>query len=176
MRAEALARKPASAGVRTTMGLIADQVIARATRPEHNRTRPATATARKLLEANSSRMVHHLSCAPLLRTERPSLCTVKAFSTPAGSFGAGWCFRATPIGASIGGTARLVRARRARHASMRTLIGRQIPTPGKRKINHVVKARNEPQPKVLNLYHRNFLVSIGDRECCMLPPLQEPRA
>jgi hypothetical protein len=125
MRAEGLARKPASAGVRTTMGLIADQVIARATRPEHNRTSPATATARKLLEANSSRMVHHLSCAPLLRTERPSLCTVKAFSTPADGFGAGWCFRATPIGASIGGTARLVRARRARHASMRTLIGRE---------------------------------------------------
>jgi hypothetical protein len=93
------------------MGLIADQVIARATRPEHNRTRPATATARKLLEANSSRMVHHLSCAPLSRTERPSLCTVKAFSTPADGFGAGWCFHATPTCAFIWrGTARLVSA------------------------------------------------------------------
>ena len=96
MRAEALARKPASAGVRTTMGLIADQVIARATRPEHNRTRPATATARKLLEANSSRMVHHLSCAPLLRTERPSLCTVKAFSTPRRQFWRGLVFSCNP--------------------------------------------------------------------------------
>ena len=47
--------------VRTMRGEVADQVIARATKPEQSRTRPAMATARKLLEANSSRMVHHLS-------------------------------------------------------------------------------------------------------------------
>jgi len=38
----------------------ADQENAKATRPEQSRTRPATVTARKLLEANSSRMAHHL--------------------------------------------------------------------------------------------------------------------
>ena len=38
-----------------------DQVNAIATKPEQSRTRPATVTARKLLEANSSRMAHHLS-------------------------------------------------------------------------------------------------------------------
>jgi len=35
-----------------------DQVNANATKPEQSNTRPATVTARKLLEANSSRMVH----------------------------------------------------------------------------------------------------------------------
>jgi hypothetical protein len=38
-----------------------DQVNAIATKPEQSRTRPAMVTARKLFEANSSRMVHHLS-------------------------------------------------------------------------------------------------------------------
>src|ERR1700738_2421531 len=42
-----------------------DQVKAKATKPEQSRKRPATVTARKLLEANSSRMLHHLSRAPL---------------------------------------------------------------------------------------------------------------
>jgi len=36
-----------------------DQLNAKATRPEQSRTTPATVTARKLLEANSSRMAHH---------------------------------------------------------------------------------------------------------------------
>jgi hypothetical protein len=42
-------------------GTSPDQVNAIATKPEQSRIRPATVTARKLLEANSSRMVHHLS-------------------------------------------------------------------------------------------------------------------
>jgi hypothetical protein len=40
-------------------------VKAKATKPEQSRKRPATVTARKLLEANSSPMVHHLSHALL---------------------------------------------------------------------------------------------------------------
>ena len=56
-----------------------DQVNAKATKPEQSNTRPATVTARKLLEANSSRMVHRLSCAPA-RTERPFPRTVKRIS------------------------------------------------------------------------------------------------
>jgi hypothetical protein len=39
-------------------------VNAKATKPEHRRVRPATVTARKHLEANSSRMVHHRSLCP----------------------------------------------------------------------------------------------------------------
>jgi hypothetical protein len=53
-----------------------DQANASESKPEQSRTRPATVTARKLLEANSSRMVHRLSCAPA-RTERLSPRTVK---------------------------------------------------------------------------------------------------
>jgi hypothetical protein len=56
-----------------------DQVNAKATKPEQSNTKPATVTARKLLEANSSRMVHRLSCAPA-RTELPSRRTVKRIS------------------------------------------------------------------------------------------------
>jgi len=41
-----------------------NQLNAKARTPEKSRTIPTTATARKLLEANSSRMVHHLSRAP----------------------------------------------------------------------------------------------------------------
>jgi hypothetical protein len=40
-------------------------MIVKATKPEQSRTRPATVTARKLLETNSSRMVHRLSRALL---------------------------------------------------------------------------------------------------------------
>jgi hypothetical protein len=54
----------------------ANQANVKATRPEQSRTRPATVTARKLFEANSSRMVHHLLCVPAPR-ERLPLCTVK---------------------------------------------------------------------------------------------------
>jgi hypothetical protein len=39
-------------------------VNAKATTPEKSRTTPATVTARKLFEANSSRMVHHRSLSP----------------------------------------------------------------------------------------------------------------
>jgi len=65
----------------TPAGFVASegQVKAKATKPEQSNTRPATVTARKLLEANSSRMVHRLSCAPA-RTERPSPRTVKRIS------------------------------------------------------------------------------------------------
>jgi len=35
-----------------------------------------------------------------------------------------------------------------------------------RKINHVRRARNGAQLKVLSLYHRNYWAAIGDRECC----------
>jgi hypothetical protein len=38
----------------------ADQLKAKATKPEQSKTIPVTVTARKPLEANSSRMVHHL--------------------------------------------------------------------------------------------------------------------
>jgi hypothetical protein len=55
--------------------------MARATNPEQSRTRPATATARKLLEANSSRIAHQPVVSPC-RTERLSLCTVKPSSAP----------------------------------------------------------------------------------------------
>jgi hypothetical protein len=62
--------------------LVINQLKAKATKPEQSRTKPATVTARKLLEANSSRMVHHLSCAPG-RRERLPCCTVKEY--PPGS-------------------------------------------------------------------------------------------
>ena len=49
------------------------QVNARATNPEQSNTTPATVTARKLLEANSSRMVHHLIVyAPLEANDWPA--------------------------------------------------------------------------------------------------------
>jgi hypothetical protein len=41
-------------------------VKAKATKPEQSRKRPATVTARNALDENSSRMVHHLSRAPVL--------------------------------------------------------------------------------------------------------------
>lgn len=56
-----------------------DQPKAKATKPEQSRTTPATVTARKLFEANSSRMRHHRSLSPA-RKERRSHCTVKEFS------------------------------------------------------------------------------------------------
>jgi hypothetical protein len=66
----------------TRQGAVKDQTNAKATKPEQSITTPVTArkrsTARKLLEANSSRMVHHLSRAPA-RMERLSGCTVKRF-------------------------------------------------------------------------------------------------
>src|SRR5579859_4031650 len=62
-----------------------NQVNAKARKPEQSRTIPATATARKLLEANSSRMVHRLSRAPA-QMEGLSSCTVKEFSLLALNF------------------------------------------------------------------------------------------
>jgi hypothetical protein len=54
-----------------------DQVKAIATRPEQSRTRPVTATARKLLDANSSRMVHRLRFVPLPEGDAMFRRTVK---------------------------------------------------------------------------------------------------
>jgi hypothetical protein len=54
-------------------------VKAKATKPEQSRTRPATVTARKPLEVNSSRMVHRLSRSPA-GMEVLCQCTVKEFS------------------------------------------------------------------------------------------------
>jgi hypothetical protein len=77
-------------------GASTDQVNAIATKPEQSRTRPAMVTARKLLEANSSRMVHHLSLGNAghrfdyrARTERPSRCTVKRISCKTPTFDRG---------------------------------------------------------------------------------------
>jgi hypothetical protein len=56
-----------------------DQVKAKATKPEQSRKRPATVTARKLLEANSSRMLHHLSRAPLLEQNDCTFAQSKGF-------------------------------------------------------------------------------------------------
>jgi hypothetical protein len=50
-----------------------------ATKPEQSRTRPATVTARKLLEANSSRMVHRLPFAPLLEQNDCHFAQSKGF-------------------------------------------------------------------------------------------------
>jgi hypothetical protein len=47
------------------------QVNAKATSPEQSNTRPATVTARKLLEANSSPMVHHLVVRPAQANDCP---------------------------------------------------------------------------------------------------------
>ena len=85
-----LARPP-----RASQTANANQVIAKATRPEQSRTRPVTATARKLPEANSSRMVHLLFSAHA-RMKTPAPCTVKRISGCRFSFAATDDFRQHP--------------------------------------------------------------------------------
>jgi hypothetical protein len=40
------------------------------------------------------------------------------------------------------------------------------------KIWYVNHSGNEPQLEVLISYHRPFMAITGDRECCMLPPVE----
>ena len=82
----------APAGVTTMQGEGASphQVKAIATRPEQSSTRPVTATARKLFDANSSRMVHRLRFTPRPEGDDMFCRTVKKNPLRILAFGPGW--------------------------------------------------------------------------------------
>jgi hypothetical protein len=90
-RARVRAFRIGAQNVLTMRSEVANQVIASATKPEQSSTRPAMATARKLLEANSSRMVHHLIVRPCPNRTTLALHSQKnsirgAISIPADDF------------------------------------------------------------------------------------------
>jgi hypothetical protein len=92
-------QKPHSNNLRARYGgrgcALIGQLTARATTPEKSRTTPATVTARKLLEANSSRMVHHRSLSPCSKgTTHPLHSQSVSFRKL--NFDGGRCVSATP--------------------------------------------------------------------------------